>query len=257
MTQHRPLQLLQLTDIHLCEPSGDLKNSGVNTDLSLQRVLTHHAAAGPPPDLILATGDLAQDPCPEVYQRLQHIFRRFFQPPILCIPGNHDDPALMLAHLVTANIMMPIHWIIGHWQLIFLDTSVAGKTSGALVSSDYHTLRQCLGQHPEHHALICLHHHPRPTGSPSMDRYMLAEPDRLFAEIARYPQVRGLLWGHIHRAFHEKHGELHCIGSPSTCIQFAEHDGELIIADLPPAYRRLRLSADGTIETEVVYVTPE
>lgn len=254
MRSESPLHVVQLTDIHLCQPPGDLKGSGVNTDESLVRVLAAIAAQASPIDLILATGDLAQDPCAEVYQRLRQRLQQF-DLPVLCLPGNHDEPALMVQHLVGGHLHMPPAWQAGPWQVVLLDSRVPNQIGGALAPAAYQQLAQQLAEGAEH-VLICLHHHPVPTGNAVMDQWMLAEPATFFNTLADYPQVRGVLWGHIHREFHRRADGRELIGSPSTCIQFSPLGGvgDVDVATLPPAYRRLQLWPDGRITTEVVYV---
>ena len=53
-----------------------------------------HALDGGIPDAILVTGDIAEDQTSGAYQMLRDIL----EPagcPVYCLPGNHDDPALM------------------------------------------------------------------------------------------------------------------------------------------------------------------
>lgn len=64
-----PLFILQISDCHLLEdPEATL--SGINTTQSLQQVLKHAFEQHGKADLILVTGDLAQEPCQSSYQRL-------------------------------------------------------------------------------------------------------------------------------------------------------------------------------------------
>ena len=44
------------------------------------------------------------------------------------------------------------------------------------------------------------------------------------------------------------------LATPSTCAQFLPHSNEFAVDGRPPAYRRLTLQPDGTLDTEVVWV---
>ena len=134
------LRILQVTDLHL-RAARDGELYGVRTDESFRAVMER--ALGDPewrPEAILVTGDLAEDPVRDVYQR----FRSIMEPlglPVLCLPGNHDDPALM-AEIVDAGALSYCSGrSIGRWRLVLLDTVVPGEAGGALSDSE---LRQAL-----------------------------------------------------------------------------------------------------------------
>ena len=73
----------------------------------------------------------------------------------------------------------------------------------------------------------------------------------MFAIVERYPQVRGLLWGHIHQTWDELREGLRLMATPSTCIQFAAQSEDFKVSEEQPGYRWLRLHADGRLETGV------
>ncbi|MEP2615770.1 metallophosphoesterase, partial [Marinobacter alexandrii] len=65
--RNRPFRVLQLTDPHLmADANGELL--GVNTRDSLDAVIAQAIKTHGQPDLILATGDLAQDGSEEAYR---------------------------------------------------------------------------------------------------------------------------------------------------------------------------------------------
>ena len=86
--QARPLRVLQLTDPHLmARADGDLL--GVRTRESLQAVIAEVLKVHGQPDLILATGDLAQDGSVEAYRVFGESLKGFSCPSVW-IAGNHD-----------------------------------------------------------------------------------------------------------------------------------------------------------------------
>jgi 3',5'-cyclic-AMP phosphodiesterase len=83
---------------------------------------------------------------------------------------------------------------------------------------------------------------------------MLGNAADFFEVLARHAGVRGLAWGHTHQPFEGMHGRIRLMGTPSTCMQFAQDAEEFAIDDRPPAYRWLELGDDGGIETGVEWV---
>ena len=146
------------------------------------------------------------------------------------------------------------HLLAGNWQLIFLDSTVPGAVHGHLREAELARLDVALQEQPERHALICLHHQPVPIGSTWLDELLLDNADALFAITDRHPQVRGILWGHVHQAFDATRHNVRLLASPSSCVQFKPGCVDFTVDDKPPGYRWLELSVDGRIETDVVYV---
>ncbi|HXR02678.1 MAG TPA: phosphodiesterase, partial [Pseudomonas sp.] len=69
--------------------------------------------------------------------------------------------------------------------------------------------------------------------------------------LERFPQVKALLWGHVHQEFDQLRQGVRLMASPSTCIQFAPQSEDFKLDSRAPAYRWLRLHDDGQIETAV------
>src|SRR5204863_6572219 len=94
MAAGNSLRILHVTDLHLrAAPEGELY--GVRTNASFAAVMEH--ALGDPawqPDAVLVTGDIAEDPAPAVYADFRARMERLGVP-VLCLPGNHDEPGAM------------------------------------------------------------------------------------------------------------------------------------------------------------------
>jgi Icc protein len=83
----------------------------------------------------------------------------------------------------------------------------------------------------------------------------LRNSDDFFEVIDRHDNVRGIAWGHVHQASdHERNGVTLFI-TPSTCAQFLPNSDVFKMDTRPPGYRWLNLMPDGSIETEVVWLT--
>lgn len=248
-----PVRLVQISDAHLCAAAGDIMNSGVNTDASLQALLRQLLESSSSPDLVVATGDLVQDPCAAAYQRLQRHLS-VVDAPVYALCGNHDDPRLARHYLDGGNLSCSGSLQLPRWQLIFLDSSQPGRVDGELPVAELERLQQLLDSTPQLHAMLFLHHQPVAIGSPWMDRIGLSNSEALFAVIERHPQVRAVVFGHIHQQFESRRDGVALIGSPSTCIQFRPRTQSVQLDARPPAYREFVLSADGSFTSSVAWL---
>ncbi|WP_097084783.1 MULTISPECIES: 3',5'-cyclic-AMP phosphodiesterase [unclassified Pseudomonas] len=243
--------LLQLTDSHLfAEEDGELL--GMNTRASLERVLQRVEADGHRYDLMLATGDQSQDGTVESYRRFKAMTSGI-DAPKRWIPGNHDESAVMQDLYGQSELLDPVTDV-GNWRVIMLDSSVPGSVPGLLSHDQLKLLEDGLADEPTRHHLICLHHHPVSIGCKWMEPIGLRNADAFFAVVDRFPQVRAILWGHIHQQWDTQRNGVRLLASPSTCIQFAPGSEDFGVERTAPGYRWLRLNPDGTLDTAVVRV---
>ncbi len=242
-------RIIQITDTHLfADPSESF--DGINTQESLMQVIELMKSSHWPADFVLATGDLAHDPEPATYRRLQSIFESL-DVPVYCIPGNHDDPEVMRECLPSEQIRMASTVLTDRWQVILLNTKVPEMPGGTLSEQELATLDECLRHHPDHHALVCLHHPPVSIDSPWMDAMSLTNRDRFFSVLDRHRQVRCVLWGHIHQEFDSRRNRVRLLSTPSTCVQFTPGATRHERDEKKPGYRWLVLNPDGSFETGV------
>ncbi len=248
-----PITLLQLTDTHLCaNPEVLLK--GVATRRALEQVIA--AAAGELADItaVLVTGDVAHDGSAAAYRQFERAIA-VFEAPVYCIPGNHDDPALMGEILCPDSVRWPVEVGLGDWQVLLLNSHVTEWEGGELSSAELRRLEAVLQRSEAAHVLIVVHHPPVAVGSRWLDDIGLANGEALFEVARRDGRVRGILWGHIHQQFEGERDGIKLMGTPSTCVQFAPRRADFAVdGQQPPAYRWLRLHADGCIDSEVRWV---
>ncbi|MEZ5498527.1 MAG: metallophosphoesterase [Steroidobacteraceae bacterium] len=244
------IPVIQFTDTHLHgDPDGSLR--GVATLPALRAVLAHAAADIDAAELILVTGDIVQDDA-DGYRHFRDLFADFGKP-VLCIPGNHDDVAAMRSQLRAAPFQTDGHIDLGEWRIALLDSTKMASAGGAVDAARLDVLaRQCTST--DKHVLLCLHHQPVPMQSRWLDEVGLANADALLALAERNPNLRAMLWGHVHQAYDGRLGRIRLLATPSTCTQFLPHAENFAVDVRPPGYRRLRLCADGSIETEVVWL---
>lgn len=248
----RALHLVQVTDTHLfAEPTGKLL--GLITADSFQAVWRAVQAIEPAPDLILLTGDLAQDHKAKTYQYLRSLTASI-KTPIYWLPGNHDQPALMAKELSSTPFNGAKVFQTGGWQFILLSTHVSGQVQGHLSDETLADLKTQLQQVPNHPTLIALHHPPFLVGSQWLDGSRLENPEALFEVLEAFPQVKLVLFGHIHQEFQQVQQGITYLGTPSTCIQFLPKSQEFGLESVGPGFRQIWLYPDGAWETQVTRV---
>ena len=240
--------MVQLSDSHLFA-SADGTLLGMKTRDSLQKVIEQVLAEQSQVDLVVASGDVSQDGSVESYEAFRQLSgqieaeKRWF-------PGNHDESLEMQQAAQDSDLLDPIIDV-GNWRVTLLDSSVPGSVPGLLRDGQLQLLAQSLRAAPERHHLICLHHNPVPIGCAWMDPIGLRNPDALFAVLEGFPQVRAVLWGHVHQEYDQLRGAIRLLASPSTCIQFAPGSTDFKVDTAAPGYRWLRLHDDGRLETGV------
>lgn len=255
------LMVVQITDAHLqADPQARLL--GVDTDCSLRGVLGHLSARELRVDLVLATGDIAQDGSIESYQRFLKLAGKI-PAPLRGLPGNHDNSENLRA--AWGSRVQPV-LDIGRWRIIMLDSTVPGSNDGHLAQDQLALLATEAAQAGDRHVLVAMHHHPVAMQCDWLDTTIINNARELFECVGNLPAVRGLLWGHVHQEFdaihcYPPHGpgvaahrHLRLLASPSTCVQFVPRSHAFKLDTAAPAYRWLKLHADGVIESGVQYV---
>lgn len=226
---------------------------GLNTRNSMQRVVKAAAAELDGCHAILATGDLSQDESELAYRDFASIMAPLDRP-VLCIPGNHDDPALMRTHLDQGQFQFCGAASAGNWLLIMLSSHSAGETGGRLSEQELDRMDALLDQYPEHHALVCLHHQPVAIGSRWLDGIGLGNGEEFLRRVHRAGNVRGVVWGHVHQEFQSENAGIALLAGPSTCHQFVPGRDEFGMEKGRSGYRILDLHSNGRIDTRVTWV---
>ena len=257
MAQATSILVAQITDTHLfADESQTMK--GFPTVRSLQAVLNQLAELQPDLDLLLLTGDLSQDETIASYEQLRDRLTPL-NLPSYWIPGNHDQQLDRMAIGLCNDLISPEKTFQrGGWQFLLLDSTLPQQVQGRLSDQALSHLDQQLQQFPAHPTLIALHHPPLAINSAWMDAIGLENREAFFAVIDRHPQVKLVIFGHIHQEFDRWRQGVRYLGAPSTCVQFAPDSDEFAIdPDRQPGFRLLRLFADETYDTEVVRLSPD
>jgi len=240
------VNVVHLTDAHLfASPEGSML--GLNTRDSLRHVVQQALREQHDTHLLVCTGDLSQDASVASYAAFKQLTAGFAAP-ARWLPGNHDEAQVMAQ--VAPELVQPVTDI-GVWRIVMLDTAVPGAAHGWLQDAQLSVLEAALRTAGERHCLVCLHHQPVDIGCAWIAPIGLRNADALFAVLDRHPQVRALLWGHVHQEWDQWRGDLRLLATPSTCIQFAPGSEDFEVSQQHPGYRWIRLHADGTVDTGV------
>lgn len=243
-------RLVQFTDLHwYSDPVGEYR--GMATRASFRRVLAAARADRWPPTALLMSGDLVDDGSAAGYAALAAELAPLGIP-ALCIPGNHDAPSALAALTGQAHMRVGGQHRVGAWQVCLLNTFIPDDARGRIAPAQLAALDQALTRDPVRPALIALHHHPVPVGSRWLDGVALQDPERLFEVIDRHPNVKAVVFGHVHQVHDSERRGVRILGTPSTCVQFTARSDEFATDDgLAPGWRWFELQDDGSFVTGV------
>lgn len=219
--------IAQITDTHIKLP-GKLAYGKVDTAAMLKRCVAQLQTLKQQPDLILLTGDLVDLGRPEEYDHLKAILAPLKQR-IVAIPGNHDERDAM-RDAFAADSYLPkqrgsfLQFAIDDeypLRLVGLDTLIPGQGGGELCAERLDWLDTTLSRKPDLPTLVLMHHPPFVTGIGHMDKIGLRGREAFTAIMARHPQVRLILCGHLHRTIRADVGGRPALTCPSPAHQVA------------------------------------
>lgn len=251
--QEKPIKIIQISDTHLFrEPDGVL--AGLNTQKTFDAVVEVLKNEHMPADLILATGDIVHNDDSETgYLRFKSQISEL-NTPTLVIPGNHDKSNVLKSTLNSGLVSYTQRFTLGNWQIIMLDSSVWGSVHGHLSEDQLQLLESSLSSHQDLWSLVVLHHHPVPVNCRWIDPIGLDNSPALWKITDAHPNVKAVIWGHIHQDFVSERNGVHLMSTPSTCIQFKPRQDEFGLDHLAPGFRKFSLYNDGKLTTEVVRI---
>jgi len=262
------LTIAQITDLHVTtrdDPLSQLRNQQ-----RLRQVLRSIHELRPRPVAIIASGDLVDHGRADEYAALKSILSEA-EIPIYFGVGNHDRRAPFLEAFggpmarCDANGFVQYAVDLGGLRLVVCDTLEEGKNGSGFDAARAAWLAETLDQDAQTPTVVVLHHPPILSGVQWMD----PDPDApwigLLADVlASRDQVRVVLCGHVHRAFHGLLAGRLVATSPATSIQVTldlsdidpqRPDGREILVAEPPGY--VLVVADGGRVTTHVCVAGE
>jgi Icc protein len=205
------VMVVQLSDTHLARVAPDPADP-TTADAGVRRTMA--ALGDRRPDLVLLTGDLADDGSVEACRRLRASVEALGAP-ILATPGNHDLPESIV------DVFGPLDTAeVGNWRVMLVDTTIPGHDDGEIDVDAFSSRLDAADSRP---TLVALHH---PPVSPSThEMFRLTGAAELIEACAARPHVRGIASGHLHEAFERTAGDIPVVGCPSTWYSVV-HDGD-------------------------------
>jgi 3',5'-cyclic AMP phosphodiesterase CpdA len=234
--------IAQISDVHVQE-KGIGKIAGVNCNDALSAAIREVSGFSPAPDAVIITGDLTHRGQIAEYETLAHLLEQLKIPYYLLL-GNHDERNAFrkvfgqLPYI--AQDQKFCHYVVEDYQLriIALDTTVGEHHHGELCPTRLTWLEEQLQNAPEKPTMIFMHHPPVRVGIDWMDGIGLLSGAAELADIVRrWPQVRGIHCGHIHRTIQSGIGGVPVGVAPSTCfavsLDLSPEGPAMIIAEPP------------------------
>ncbi len=217
--------IAQLSDLHIRRP-GELAYRRVDTATHLKRCVAHQVAQRPLPDMVVATGDLADFGRPEEYEHLAELLAPLPMP-LYLIPGNHDRRDALRAafpkhhYLHGGDEFIQYTVPAGPLQIVALDTLLPGEGGGLLCQNRLRWLEDQLVDYRHRPVVILMHHPPFVTGIAFMDRVGLQTAYPLEPIILRHANIERILCGHLHRTIIASFGGTVAVTCPSPAHQVA------------------------------------
>jgi 3',5'-cyclic-AMP phosphodiesterase len=246
--------LAQLSDPHVEVRDGDGASAR-----ALAAAVDAVVALDPAPDGVLVSGDLTNLSDARSYERVRELLAPLTMP-VHVLPGNHDDREALRAWFTEDTLAGasrdPFHYVVpcGELRLVVCDTTVPGRDAGRLDAGGLAWLERELAAEPDVPTIVAMHHPPLLTGIPAIDAVGLPASDRdaLGALIGRFPWVRRVVGGHVHRASYGMLGSVPVFACPSTHLQLRwTADSEIALEPAPPAFALHVVLAGGDVATLV------
>jgi Icc protein len=248
----KSIRAIQITDCHLPKlPELEYRSINSHENLKLLLKKVQRFAIDFEADFILATGDLSEDASAESY-RLLHSYLSKTGLPVLALPGNHDEPALLERFFPRSpvdNIEVSEH---GQWQLIRINSCLASSPAGQISDLNLAELERVLSKDSGRSRLLAVHHQPVPVGSLWIDKYKLMEADSFLRLIDQCKDVKAVVWGHVHQVFSKDRNGTLMLSGPSSAINALPGEQKFMADPLGPACRWLELETNGGISTGII-----
>lgn len=236
------LCVLHVTDNHLTVDPGR-ERRGIKSAETFQSVV-ETATRKHTPDLLLLTGDIADDCVDVVYETFLSTLDRSTSCPKISTPGNHDLAEPFWRHLSGESLT------VGTWRVMSVDTHVDNEVAGSVSSQEMDRVREELAANGSP-TLVIGHHPTTDVGAAWIDAHRIRNGDELLSLFWDFPHVKSYVCGHIHQEFDQSSRNVRLLATPSTCWQFKTNSEVFAFDDLSPGWRWLWLHPDGTLDTTV------
>jgi 3',5'-cyclic-AMP phosphodiesterase len=230
--------IVQISDCHIARPRRAAYGN-VDAEELLQRAVDCIRAMPRRPDLILATGDLADGGRREEYDVFAKIMGEI-DVPLLPVAGNHDDrDMLATAFGLRSSFSVQPHYIqyaVDGFpvRILVIDTTTPKSGEPSFCAERLSWIEAELSK-DSRPVLIAMHHPPFPAGVRWMEPRIADWAAPLADIVSGHPAIVRVVCGHVHRTMTATWGRTVAMAAPSTAHQ--------VFLDLTPAGRP-RFSAE-------------
>jgi 3',5'-cyclic-AMP phosphodiesterase len=198
----------------LSDPHVDVGPDDAGSAQALGAAVDAVLALEPLPDAVVVSGDLTNGSDARSYERVRDLLAPLPMP-VHVLAGNHDDHEALSEAFGT-----PVRYTadVGELALVACHTPLPGRMDGRL---DLDWLEAELEAARGRPVVVAMHHPPLLTGMPVLDEIGLPAEERaaLGELLARFPNVRRVVAGHVHRTAFAVLGGRGVVTAPSTNLQ--------------------------------------
>lgn len=196
-------------------------------------------------DFILITGDLAAKQEQEAYFHVDELLAPL-DLPYYWLPGNHDSASLMQQIAPRLSVQNTPVFEVKQHQFILLNSSDRAEKAveGFLPKEELLFLENTLKNAAHLPSIIALHHQLLPTPNSWTSGLGLTNAEEFYQVIDKHPQIRVVLCGHIHHAYHWQRKGVQYFSAPATSYQFNPYTPKFSLDELTPGYQILTLNTD-------------
>lgn len=223
---------------------------GYNTFKSLSSVIQKIIKDEVSFDFIIVSGDISQTSTKKSYQLFNSTLQQL-EKPIYCIPGNHDDPALLNTFFPDSPINNVTSIEHASTLLIFVNTQIINQQYGQISKDNLIQISALLASKKHLQGIIVLHHPPVTVKSEWMDNIGLKNGPEFLQSINKYKNLKLILFGHVHQEIDTEFAHIRLFATPSTCYQFAPSEKTIQYDNQSPGYRLIKINTEGTIISQV------
>ena len=236
------MQIAQISDTHV--KAGNVRLFGtIDAFGHFEKLVARLEALDPKPDIVIHTGDIANDGEAADYEAALECLSKLSMPVFVAL-GNHDRreaARAALGHLPGIPGEGRFAYAVDDYpvRIVMADTVVDGAPHGLLGTEQLRWLDETLCAAPDKPTFVGLHHPPFATGIGFMDRIGLYDGAEFAAVISRHSQVKRVLAGHVHRCFVASVGGTIAMICPGAAHQVAfglDEDGPQGWTADPPGF---------------------
>lgn len=220
--------LIQITDTHILPP-GEVLYGNIDTALHLRQTVHKINSMRPLPDGVVFTGDLVEQANEVSYRHFIELISSLTMPAWV-LPGNHDDPQLMLEVFSSTGsfpaIQPSYQYAIEElpFRILALNSHSKGTEMPEFDQQKLSWLEDQL-KLSDKPVLIAIHHPPMTTGIELIDMGGSKWYQGLKVVLAGHSQVELLICGHCHTDLSGRIGRVPVYMAPANSHQLVATRG--------------------------------